>query len=89
MTDYLKDSDAAAASRPDGAWKGVIAAPPVDLNQRLMVIVPAIDPEQRIGPCRWQPRDEVSLPARGDHCLVIFDGDHGEPWVAVWWPFTT
>jgi hypothetical protein len=71
--------------RLDRAWRGVIAATVNDFSDKVYVTIPTLG-NLRLGPCRWQSRDGVSFPARGDFCLVIFDNDN-EPWVAVWWPF--
>lgn len=70
-------------------WRGLIAANVADLTSKAYVTIPDMDPDGpgiRIGPCRWQSRDAVSLPVRGDECLVIFDNDN-EPWVVAWWPY--
>lgn len=67
-------------------WRGTVAADVADFADKMYVIMPDFDPHLKIGPARWQARDAVSLPAKGDDCLVIFDNDR-EPWVPVWWPF--
>ncbi len=68
------------------SWQGRFAKAVPDLASRAYVIIPDLDPTLQIGPCRWQARDAVSLPAKGDACLVIFDNDH-EPWVVAWSPY--
>lgn len=67
-------------------WKGVIATSPGSLSTLVSVTIPGLDPDLRIEGARWQSRDAVSLPTRGDDCLVIFDNNN-EPWVVAWWPF--
>lgn len=67
-------------------WRGVIATTAADFDERIAVTIPDLDPNLRIEGCRWQARDAVSLPARGDTCLVIFDNNK-EAWVVCWWPF--
>lgn len=65
---------------------GIIAAPAGDFNTFVPVIIPEFDPNLQWGPCRWQSRDEISLPAKGDECLVVWDSRR-EPWIVAWWPF--
>lgn len=68
-------------------WAGRIASAPADQSVKVQVVIPGLSPELRIGPCRWMPRGSViTMPARGDDCLVVFD-NNGEPWVICWWPF--
>jgi hypothetical protein len=67
-------------------WQGVFSRDVADLTNLAYVTIPDMDPHLEIGPCRWQSRDQVSLPVKGDVCLVIFDNDNA-PWIAVWWPF--
>lgn len=76
------------AATPAGAFAGTVSKGATDMGERIMVVVPAINPTLAIGPCRWQARDDTSHPARGDSCLVVFD-DNDEAWVAAWWPFST
>lgn len=68
------------------AWAGIVATDAASLSDMIWVILPDLDENIRIGPCRWQARDQVNLPQRDDDCLVIFDNDH-QPWVVAWWPF--
>lgn len=72
----------------DGGYAGRLATTPSDMAEKVYVIIPALSTDQRIGPCRWQARDDVSLPARGDRCYVVFD-DNQEAWVIAWWPFNS
>lgn len=70
-------------------WRGLISSNPINVNTKVTVTLPDLpDPgdKLRLGPCKWQSRDEVSLPTIGDECLVIFDNTN-EPWVVAWWPF--
>lgn len=69
------------------AWYAIVATNATDLSDSLEVTIPAFDRNLRFGPCRWQSRDAVTLPARGDEALVIFD-DRKQPWIIAWWPFT-
>lgn len=69
-------------------WYGEIASTPTSQTQRVFVVIPDFSPILRWGPCRWQARDDVSMPAKGDPCLVLFD-NRREPWVVAWWPFDT
>lgn len=89
MSGYLVDELRAPALAAIGhrAFQGAVAVGATDMGQRIYITVPAIS-DHRLGPCRWQARDDTSHPARGDICLVEFD-DQGEPWVVAWWPFTT
>lgn len=68
------------------AWYGKIAKAPTDITDTLEIVLPDFDEQLRWGPCRWQSRDDVSLPKRGDSCLVLFD-NRNKPWVVAWWPF--
>lgn len=67
-------------------WRGKIASSPPDFTTKVYVTIPDLDPNLKIGPARWQTRDPVGLPVKGDDCLVILDNDN-EPWVVMWWPF--
>lgn len=71
-----------------GSYAGRVAVGATDMGDRIWVTIDAFADGRRYGPCRWQSRDDTSLPARGDRCLVIFD-DNQEGWVTVWWPFNT
>lgn len=73
---------------PEGryAWYGTFAKAVPDLTSLALVILPEFDEHLEWGPCRWQSRDAVSLPAKGDSCLVIFD-NRRQPWIVAWWPF--
>lgn len=78
--------DMAPVNELGQVWKGLIAQNAASLTNKLYVTIPDLDPTLRVGPCRWQSRDAVSLPVRGDRCLVIFDNDR-EPWIVAWWPY--
>lgn len=65
---------------------GTIAKAPVDFTALVPVILPDFDETLEWGPCYWQSRDPVTLPAAGDLCLVVFD-NRRQPWVIAWWPF--
>jgi len=71
----------------DGAWFATVATSAGALSDLIEVVIPAFSTTHRWGPCRWQSRDDTSLPARGDQCLVIFD-DKRQPWIVSWWPFS-
>ena len=66
---------------------GIIAANATDLTDLVPIIIPDFDQNLTWGPCRWQSRDDVSLPAKGDECLVVFD-NRRQPWIVAWWPFS-
>lgn len=66
-------------------WRGVVASNPSDLSDRLSVVVPEFDPQFKWEGCRWQSRDDHSLPASGDPCVLVLD-NRNEPWVIAWWP---
>jgi hypothetical protein len=68
-------------------WFGTVHSAPADLSDRMSVVVPDFDPGFVWTECRWMPRDAVSLPAKGDACVVVFD-NRIQPWVLAWWPFT-
>lgn len=88
MSAYLNESVDVPAIQLEGSYSGRIATAPADLDERVFVIVPAFSDDYRFGPCRWQARDTISLPAVGDWCLVVFD-ENQEPSVPLWWPYTT
>lgn len=69
-----------------GAWYGRVAKGATDLFTPIEVIIPEFDSTLRFTNVRWQSRDDNSLPARDDECLVLFD-DRGHCWVVAWWPF--
>ena len=71
---------------PDSAWYAKIAVDVADFDDMAYVTIPAFDPNLRFGPCRWQARNHIDLPSRGDQALVIFD-DRRQPWIVAWWPF--
>lgn len=68
------------------AHYAIIGATATDMADLLPVIIPEFDPHLLWGPCRWQSRDAISLPAKGNPCLVMFD-NRRDPWIVVWWPF--
>jgi len=68
-------------------WNGWIASGAVDSLDRVDVVIPKLDPNLRWTDIRWQPRDNMILPKRGDDCAVIVD-NNGEMWVVAWWPDT-
>jgi hypothetical protein len=67
-------------------WRGIVASHPTDVSQRINVKIPDMNKDLVFPNVRWQTRDSISLPDRGDACLVVFDNDR-EPWVVAWWPF--
>lgn len=80
--------DIDSAPKPQqGNWYGTFAAAVTDIANMAYVILPDYDENIIWGPCRWQSRDEISLPAKGDECLVEFD-NRNQPWVVAWWPFS-
>jgi hypothetical protein len=68
-------------------WAGIIAESPTNFAQPITVILPEWDQHLEWGPCYWQPRDAVTLPIKGNECLVIFDSNRA-PWIVAWWPFS-
>lgn len=66
-------------------WKGTIAQPPLNFLATMGVIIPDMHPGLVHPGCRWQARDNMSLPQEGDDCLVALDNNR-EPWVITWWP---
>jgi hypothetical protein len=88
---WLADATARERSRDahasSGAWDGLVATDAADLSDPIYVRIPDLAGDLQIGPCRWQSRDDTSLPARNDRCLVVFANNTGEPWVVAWWPF--
>lgn len=69
------------------ALTGVVSKTAADFTRLVPVTIPSFDQNLEWGPCRWQARDDVTLPQKGDACLVIFTADEREPWIAAWWPF--
>lgn len=69
-----------------GLMYGTVAKAAADITDLVPVILPDYDEHLQWGPCRWQSRDAVSLPAKGNACLVAFD-NRREPWIVAWWPF--
>lgn len=70
-----------------GAFNAVVATAAGDLDVEVMVTIDAYGNLYQWGPCKWMPRgDSVTLPQRGDKCLVMFDDDN-TPWILAWWPF--
>lgn len=65
-------------------WYGIIAETATTVDQLLPVVLPDWDDTLQWGPCRWQFKDNVNFPQRGDGCLVIFDNNR-EPWITSWW----
>lgn len=68
-------------------WYARISRDAADLSDLVPVIIPEFDEQLQWGPCRWQSRDDISLPAKGDEALVAFD-NRRNPWIVTWWPFT-
>lgn len=68
-----------------GAHYATVAENAVDFTDEIEVILPDFDDNMRWGPCRWQSRDAIGLPKRGDECLVMFD-NRNQPWIVAWWP---
>jgi hypothetical protein len=68
------------------AHAGIVAKSATDFTSLVPVILPDFDEHLQWGPCRWNSRDAVSLPIKGDPCLVVFSNTR-EPWIIAWWPF--
>jgi hypothetical protein len=71
---------------PQRVWSARIAKAPTDFADRVEVVIPGLDSGIRWEDCRWQARNTVDLPQRGDICLINID-DNNEVWVVAWWPF--
>lgn len=67
-------------------WAAVIASNPSDFADLVSVTIPGLDANLRWEDCKWQARNDVDFPQRGNTCLVIFD-DNMQLWVVAWWPF--
>lgn len=67
-------------------WFGIIAQDCTDFANEVPVIIPDFDVTLQWGPCKWQSRNDITLPQKGDQCLIVFD-NRREPWIVVWWPF--
>lgn len=73
-------------SSPQVAWSGIIATNPPDFATKVAITIPGIDPNLRWTNCKWQARNDIDMPIRGNSCLAIFD-DNNQIWVVAWWPF--
>jgi hypothetical protein len=69
-------------------WTGRFAEDVEALDERAKIIIPSLDDQLVWDSCRWQSRDNMTLPNRGDWCLALFDEDQ-QPHVVAWWPFST
>lgn len=70
-----------------GVWAAQVATTASGLSDTVEVVIPEFDVAQRWGPCKWQPRGDVTtFPARGDSCIIIFDNNR-DIWIIGWWPF--
>lgn len=67
-------------------WRGIVSNNPVDFASRVSITIPDLDPTLRWEGCRWQSRNSVDMPHRGDACLAMIDNNN-EVWVVCWWPF--
>jgi hypothetical protein len=67
-------------------WRATIASSPASFDEEVEIIIPDFDQSKRWGPCRWQSRNNVDMPARGDEALAIQDNLR-RWWVIAWWPF--
>lgn len=68
-------------------WYGTIAKTVGDFVDLAEVIIPDWDPTRTWGGCRWMSRDAVTLPQKGDECIVALDS-RNQPWILAWWPFS-
>jgi hypothetical protein len=66
-------------------YHGKVSRAPTLLSDLIGVTVPDIHPDLLFNNVNWQSRDNVTLPAVGDDCVVIFDNNR-QPWVVTWWP---
>lgn len=79
--DGLPDRDS-----PQAIWSGLIATTPVDFAETVAVLIPGLSNELQWEECKWQSRNDIDMPTRGDKCLVAFD-ENNEIWVVAWWPY--
>lgn len=71
---------------PQQAWSGIIASNPNDFADPVQVTIPGLEATLRWKCRKWQARNDVDLPQRGNPCLVMFD-ENNDPWVVAWWPY--
>lgn len=84
----MRLDEVVSASAPDltplrEPHEGFIATDP-DAQGRVGVVVPAFDPDRRLGPCPAMPRGALA-PSRGDRCVVQLTAE-GTLWVLGWEP---
>lgn len=72
---------------PREVHHAVVASVPTDLSDTLSVVIPDFDSVRVWENCKWQARDDVSLPGIGDQCLVVLT-NRRELVVIFWWPFS-
>lgn len=87
LDQLLRDQHFELSQQPV-AWSATIANAPAGVSSDVFVVIPAIDPMARVGPCPWTPRPTaggVLLPAVGDFALVVFD-ETERPWITCWTP---
>lgn len=75
-----------SGSPPQLVWSAIVATNASDFADLIDITIPGIDPNLRWTSCRWQARNDIDMPVRGNACLAIFD-DNGQIWVVAWWPF--
>ena len=68
---------------PEKVWAGTIATTATAMDDLLSVVIDGLDGHLRWTDCHWQPKDNITLPQRGDKCVVIMD-DNGELWIVSW-----
>lgn len=62
--------------------EGVVRNTPAATTDDLFVTVESFTGDQKLGPCRWTPRDG-DLPVAGDKC-VVQDSSDGRLHVVIW-----
>lgn len=81
---YLHD-ETERANITTRVWAARVAATAMDYQDRVSVVIPALDPNLRWEDCRWQPRGDFVPPKRGDEGVVVID-NNSELWLVAWWP---
>jgi hypothetical protein len=74
-------------------YEGEIATAVSDVDEEVMVIIPAFHRERTWGPAPWMPRvndaGATVYPAEGDRCCVVLAEsiEPGTPeiWILGWW----
>jgi hypothetical protein len=72
-------------NRPESlGWYGRFAKDVQDISDPAFIVLPDLDERHLWGPARWQARDAVTLPNKGDECMALFD-NRRQLWIPSWW----